>query len=137
MQNHCRPRRDGSCQDSAKETRSLQGTSPTRLEQHADAAAFSGLVATDHGVTTTEYEKNVKQPMDLGTIRKKLDLEPGKLCCLHERFRLLKGRQSYLFNVTKNWLPGTRLQTLLDAFEHGGWMSGNSISTSTNEYEAL
>ncbi len=82
----------------------------TRIEQHEDAAAFlKPLVATDHGVTTEEYEKNVKQPMDLSTIRKKLDLEPGKTAAYTNVSGFSKDVNRIFSNVVKVWSPGDEI----------------------------
>jgi hypothetical protein len=60
-------------------------------------------------VTTTEYEKNVKQPMDLGTIRKKLDLEPGKSAAYTNVSGFSKDVNRIFSNVMKVWSPGDEI----------------------------
>jgi hypothetical protein len=82
----------------------------TRLEQHEDAAAFlNPLVPMDHGLSKEEYEKNVKQPMDLGTIRNKLNLAADQTAAYKNVSGFSKDVNRIFANVMKVWSPGEEI----------------------------
>lgn len=68
------------------------------------------LIAQEHGVPIEEYEKKVKQPMDLGTIRNKLNLPLDKTYESVSGFS--KDVNRIFSNVMKVWMPG---QDIADA----------------------
>jgi hypothetical protein len=82
----------------------------TRIEQHEDAAPFlKPLVPQDHGVSKEEYEKKVKQPMDLGTIRKKLSLALDQTAAYNNVSGFSKDVNRIFANVMKVWSPGDEI----------------------------
>ena len=82
----------------------------TRIEENEDAAAFlKPLVPTDQGVSKEEYEKKVKQPMDLGTIRNKLNLAPDETAAYNNVSGFSKDVNRIFANVMKVWSPGEEI----------------------------
>jgi hypothetical protein len=85
----------------------------TRIEQHEDAAAFlKPLVPQDHDVSKEEYEKAVKQPIDLGSIRTKLNLSVDQPGAYKSVTGFSKDVNRIFANVMKVWSPG---QDIADA----------------------
>lgn len=85
----------------------------TRIEQHEDAAMFlKPLVPQDHGVSKEEYEKAVKQPIDLGSIRTKLDLSVDHPATYKSVSGFSKDVNRIFANIMKVWSPG---QDIADA----------------------
>jgi hypothetical protein len=90
------------------------------LVSHEDAQFFTKpLVAEEHGKTKEEYEKLVKQPMDLGTIGTKLDHPLDNPSAYSSVSSFSKDVNRIFSNVVKVWSPGDdiadasrRLQTL-------------------------
>mmetsp|Transcript_5618 Transcript_5618/g.8144 ORF Transcript_5618/g.8144 Transcript_5618/m.8144 type:complete len:358 (+) Transcript_5618:2468-3541(+) len=94
-----------------------------KMMEKEDAIFFlKPLVAEDHGVTTEQYEKQVKQPMDLGTIRSRLDLPVGKQNAYDSVSGFSKDVNRIFSNVLKVWVPG---QDIADGARRlqGWWMS--------------
>jgi hypothetical protein len=85
----------------------------TRIEQHEDAAAFlKPLVPQDHDVSKEEYEKAVKQPIDLGYIGTKLNLSVDQPGAYNSVSGFSKDVNRIFANVMKVWSPG---QDIADA----------------------
>lgn len=91
-----------------------------KLATSEDAAFFlAPLVPQDYGVSKEEYEKLVKQPIDLGTIRSKLDLPIENASAYKSVSGFSKDVNRIFANVMKVWSAGDsiadaarRLQTL-------------------------
>jgi hypothetical protein len=82
-----------------------------KMKEHEDAAFFlKPLVSNEYGVPNEEYENKVKQPMDLATIRGKLDLPLDKTYDSVSGFS--KDVNRIFSNVLKVWTPG---QDIADA----------------------
>ena len=78
-----------------------------RMIAHEDAISFlSPLKPDEHGSTVEEYEKRVKQPIDLGTIGKKLDATPGSGGGYKSVSAFSKDVNRIFTNVMKVWEPG-------------------------------
>jgi hypothetical protein len=72
-----------------------------------DAVFFLKPTATDeHGKTKEEYEKLVKQPMDLGTIHAKLEQPPENPTAYCSVSAFSKDVNRIFSNVIKVWSPG-------------------------------
>lgn len=77
-----------------------------RMMQQEDAGVFkSPFVPTDHGVSGAEYEKLVKQPIDLDTVRRKLDPLGGKSAVYCSVSGFSKDVNKVFSNVAKVALP--------------------------------
>ena len=71
-----------------------------------DATYFlKPLDATLYGVSKEEYEKLVKQPMDLGTIKNKLEQPPGNSSAFQNVSGFSKDVNRIFSNVVKVWSP--------------------------------
>ena len=78
--------------------------------QHEDASSFrETLDPTAHGRTKEEYEKVVKQPMDFGTIKKKLDLALDQPSAYKKVSDFAKDVNRIFTNVMKLWEPGEEI----------------------------
>ena len=74
------------------------------LAGHEDGQPFlQPLDPTVHGTTKESYENLVKQPMDLGTIRTKLDLPPGNSSAYKTVSGFSKDVNRVFSNVLKVW----------------------------------
>merc|ERR1712238_101077 len=82
-----------------------------KMTEHEDAQYFlNPLNPQDHGVTKEQYEKKVKQPMDLGTIQKRLalplPLQDGKGIQAYKSVSNVSKDVNRIFsNVMKVWSP--------------------------------
>lgn len=77
------------------------------IVQHEDSKFFlDPLDAILHGKTKEEFDKLVKQPMDLGTIRKKLELPPDNSQAYRNVSGYSKDVNRIFSNVMKVWSPG-------------------------------
>ena len=84
-----------------------------KMFQHEDSIFFhKPLVPEDHGVSKAEYEKIVKQPMDLGTIRSRLNLSPDQASAYKSAAGVSKDVNRIFSNVIKVWSQG---QPIADA----------------------
>ena len=84
-----------------------------RMREHEDAASFlTPLKADEHGSTVEEYEKKVKQPMDLGTIGNKLRATAESGGGYKNVSTFSKDVNRIFSNVMKVWEPG---QDIADA----------------------
>ena len=93
-----------------------------KMSQHEDSTFFHNpLVPDEHGVTKEEYEKIVKQPMDLGTIRSRLGLAPDKAMAYKSAAGVSKDVNRIFSNVIKVWDHG---QPIADAASklQGWWI---------------
>lgn len=80
------------------------------MSAHEDAKYFAApLKPTEHNVTTEEYEKHVKQPMDLGTIKKKLYTDVSLPNSYKKPSEFSKDVNRIFTNVMKVWEPGCEL----------------------------
>jgi hypothetical protein len=76
----------------------------------ADASYFKApLKPNEHGVTVEQYEKAVKQPMDLSTIKTKLCLEVSDKGSYKSPSAFSKDVNRIFSNVMKVWDPGHEL----------------------------
>lgn len=81
-----------------------------RIMEHEDAAKFvSPIKAEENGVSTVEYEKLVRQPMDLGSIRKRLDIEAGQNGAYKSVSEFAKDVNRVFANVVKVWSLGQEI----------------------------
>lgn len=72
-----------------------------------DASYFKAALKPDeHGVTVEQYEKAVKQPMDLGTIKAKLGLDMSDKGSYKSPSAFSKDVNRIFSNVMKVWDPG-------------------------------
>jgi hypothetical protein len=77
------------------------------LRDQDDAKHFlKPLDATEHGSTKEDYEKIVKQPMDMGTILGKLEQPPEHPTAYSSISGLSKDVNRIFSNVMKVWSPG-------------------------------
>ena len=77
-----------------------------------DSSFFANpLIAQDHGVSKEEYELHVKQPLDLGTIRSRLESQ-DKPSAYQSVSGFSKDLNRVFANVLKVWKPG---QDIADA----------------------
>eukprot|EP00546_Thalassionema_frauenfeldii_P004971 CAMPEP_0178907450 /NCGR_PEP_ID=MMETSP0786-20121207/7379_1 /TAXON_ID=186022 /ORGANISM="Thalassionema frauenfeldii, Strain CCMP 1798" /LENGTH=1017 /DNA_ID=CAMNT_0020579253 /DNA_START=302 /DNA_END=3352 /DNA_ORIENTATION=+ len=94
-----------------------------RMMEKDDANFFiKPIVAEEHGTPTQEYEKQVKQPIDFGTIRNRLDLPIDKPSAYNTVSGFSKDVNRVFSNVLKVWIPG---QDIADGARRlqGWWMS--------------
>lgn len=81
-----------------------------RMLQQNDSSFFAKpLVAQDHGVSKDLYEKKVKQPIDLGTIRSRLELPHDKPGAYASVTGFSKDVNRVFANVLKVWTPGQEI----------------------------
>lgn len=74
---------------------------------HEDAHYFlKPLVSSDHGVSKEDYEKAVKQPMDLGTIQSRLKMSQDQPSSYKNISSVSKDVNRIFSNVMKVWVPG-------------------------------
>ena len=91
------------------------------VSKHEDARHFLlPLVSADHGIPKEEYEKIVKQPMDLGTIRKRLDLGDKKMAYKNAS-AFSKDVNRIFTNVMRVWSPGDGIADAARRLQ-GWWM---------------
>ena len=85
-----------------------------------DASLFlAPLKPEDHDVSSETYDKAVKQPIDLGTIKAKLNAEPGQTNAYNSPSAFSKDVNRIFTNVMKVWNPG---QEIADAARRlQGW----------------
>ena len=81
------------------------------LEQEDSQFFANPLVPQDHGVSKDEYETHVKQPIDLGTIRSRLESQ-DKPSAYQSVSGFSKDLNRVFANVLKVWKPG---QDIADA----------------------
>lgn len=81
------------------------------LEQEDSHFFANPLVPQDHGVSKDEYETHVKQPIDLGTIRSRLESQ-DKPSAYQSVSGFSKDLNRVFANVLKVWKPG---QDIADA----------------------
>jgi hypothetical protein len=75
---------------------------------HEDASIFlTPLKPEDHGVSSAEYDKAVKQPIDLGSIRAKLKADISTSSSYKSPSAFSKDVNRIFTNVMKIWEPGT------------------------------
>lgn len=75
-----------------------------------DAKPFlEPLDPTVHGTSKEEYERLVKQPMDLSSISKKLDADPGSAASYSSVSGFSKDVNRIFSNVMKVWSPGDEI----------------------------
>jgi len=94
-----------------------------KMVKMEDAAFFlKPLIAEDNGITTQEYEKQVKQPIDLGIIRSKLNVLPDKSYAYKSVSGFSKDVNRIFSNTLKIWVPG---QEIADAARRlqGWWLN--------------
>lgn len=91
-----------------------------RMMEHEDALQFlKPLVPQDHGVSTEAFEQKIKQPMDLATIKRRLELPPDKPNTYTSVSGVAKDVNRIFTNVLKVWSPG---QDVADAARRlQGW----------------
>ena len=82
-----------------------------QMWQQDDATAFhKPLVSQEYGVTKEEYEKLVKQPMDLGTIRNRLQPSAQQATPFYKSISDVSKDVNRIFsNVLKVWSPGDEI----------------------------
>jgi hypothetical protein len=81
-----------------------------QMFQHEDSVHFhKPLVSTDHSVGKEEYEKLVKQPMDLGTIRSRLEMTQDQPSSYKSVSGVSKDVNRIFSNVLKVWSPGDEI----------------------------
>lgn len=77
------------------------------MVKHEDASHFlAPLNPQDHGVSKEVYEKAVKQPMDLGTVRSRLGMAQGQPSAYSSVSTVSKDVNRIFSNVMKVWAPG-------------------------------
>ena len=80
------------------------------MSANEDAALFlSPLKPEDHGVSSEDYDKAVKQPMDLGTIITKLKADPSQNISYKSPSAFSKDVNRIFTNVMKLWEPGQEI----------------------------
>lgn len=78
-----------------------------QMMEHDDAHYFhKALQAPDHGVSKEAYEKVVKQPMDLGTIKSRLEMSQDLPSSYKSVSSVPKDVNRIFSNVMKAWAPG-------------------------------
>jgi hypothetical protein len=78
-----------------------------QMMEHEDAHHFhKPLVSQDHGVSKEAYEKAVKQPMDLGTIKSRLAMSQDQPSSYKSVSSVSKDVNRIFSNVMKVWAPG-------------------------------
>jgi hypothetical protein len=79
----------------------------SKMTEQEDAKHFlTPLNPSDYGVTKEEYEKIVKQPIDLGTVQKRLNLPEDQAQAYKSVSNLSKDVNRIFANVMKVWSPG-------------------------------
>jgi hypothetical protein len=77
------------------------------MTKHEDASHFhKPLVSQDYGVSKEAYEKVVKQPMDLGTVRNRLGMTQDQPSAYKSVSSVSKDVNRIFSNVIKVWAPG-------------------------------
>lgn len=76
------------------------------VEQEGGEYFAKPMNPEDHGNTKEEWERIVKQPMDLGTIRTRLDLPLGQSSSYESISAFSKDVNRIFANVMKVWCPG-------------------------------
>ena len=77
---------------------------------HEDAHFFAKpLVSQDHGVSKEDYEKAVKQPIDLGTIQSRLKMSQEQASSYMNISSVSKDVNRIFSNVMKVWAPGDEI----------------------------
>jgi hypothetical protein len=80
------------------------------MMQHEDASHFcETLNPTDYGVSKPDYEKAVKQPMDLGSIKSRLMMESSQASSYKNISSLSKDVNRIFANIAKIWVPGDEI----------------------------
>ena len=80
------------------------------MMKHEDAKHFQKpLVSSDHGVSKEDYEKVVKQPMDLGTIQARLKMSQELPNSYRNISSVSKDVNRIFSNVMKVWAPGDEI----------------------------
>jgi hypothetical protein len=78
-----------------------------QMMEHEDSVDYhKPLISQDHGVTKEDYEKLVKQPMDLGTIRSRLGMLQDQPSAYKSVSGVSKDVNRIFSNVMKVWSPG-------------------------------
>jgi hypothetical protein len=93
------------------------------MSEQDDAEFFKKpLVAQDHDIPNEEYEQKVKQPIDLGMIRQKLEMPLDKPSAYENVSGFSKDVNRIFSNVLKVWNPG---QPIADAARRlqGWWVN--------------
>lgn len=81
-----------------------------RMMEHEDSHYFlQPLVSEDHGVSKEDYERLVKQPMDLGTIQSRLRLAPDQASAYKSISSVSKDVNRIFSNTMKVWAPGDEI----------------------------
>jgi hypothetical protein len=107
------PKKLGACQDLI-----------SKMSKHDDAGDFlNPLLPQDYGVSKEDYEKAVKQPIDLGTIQKRLELPPDNVQSYKSVSNVSKDVNRIFANVMKVWSP--EVDPIADAARRlqGWWVS--------------
>ena len=77
------------------------------MMQHEDASHFlKPLVSQDHGISKEAYDKVVKQPMDLGTVKSRLAMSHDQPSSYKSVSSVSKDVNRIFSNVLKVWAPG-------------------------------
>lgn len=77
------------------------------MANHEDASHFlAPLKPEDHGVSKEAYEKAVKQPMDLGSVRSRLGMAQDQPSAYTSVSSVSKDVNRIFANVMKVWSPG-------------------------------
>ncbi len=80
------------------------------MSAQEDAAAFlMPLKPEEHGVTPEDYDKVVKQPIDLGTIKAKLNADSSRSNSYNSPSAFSKDVNRIFTNVVKVWEPGQEI----------------------------
>ena len=80
------------------------------MSANEDAAMFlTPLIPVDHGISSETYDKAVKQPIDLGTIRAKLNAEIAQSSSYNSASAFSKDVNRIFTNVVKVWEPGQEI----------------------------
>ncbi len=80
------------------------------MSANDDATLFlSPLKPEDHGVSSEAYDQAVKQPMDIGTIKAKLNLDPSHSTSYKSASAFSKDVNRIFTNVMKLWEPGVEI----------------------------
>jgi len=80
------------------------------MTANEDASLFlSPLKPEDHGVSSEDYDKVVKQPIDLGTIRAKLNADTSHNSSYKSPSEFSKDVNRIFTNVVKVWEPGQEI----------------------------
>jgi Bromodomain/Zn-finger in Ran binding protein and others len=75
-----------------------------------DASFFATpIIPSEHGVSKDDYESKVKQPIDLGTVRSKLEWLPDKPSGYESISGFSKDLNRVFANVLKVWAPGSEI----------------------------